>query len=101
MTRPSQARTSATPTAGMPIASNCTSVGVSGMSVGELIITFGDAHIYSNHVDQVKEQLGRTPKELPSLQLNPDIRNIDEFQLADIELVGYAPHPAIKAPIAI
>lgn len=63
--------------------------------------TFGDAHIYSNHVDQVNEQLGREPRAVPKLLLNPDRKNVWDFTPDDAEVVGYDPHPAIKAPIAV
>lgn len=68
---------------------------------GNFIHTLGDAHIYSNHLEQVDEQLSRQPLELPTLKLNPNIQNIDDFTFDDIELVGYESHPAIKAPIAV
>jgi thymidylate synthase len=74
---------------------------VAGMGVGELIITIGDAHIYRNHEAQCKEQLTRTPMKLPSLQLNPDVKEIDDFKMSDIVLMNYESHPAIKAPMAV
>ena len=73
---------------------------VCNLEVGELIITLGDAHIYNNHFDQVKEQLKREPKPLATLQLNSEISVITEFEMEDIELVGYESHDAIKAPMA-
>lgn len=72
-----------------------------GLEVGEFVHTFGDAHIYLNHIEQVKEQLSRTPKELPEIKLNPNKESIFDFELNDIILEGYDPHPAIKAPIAV
>lgn len=74
---------------------------VTDLSVGEFIHTLGDAHIYHNHFDQVAEQLGREPKPLPRLRLNPEVNAIDAFELADIEITGYHPHPKIPAPIAV
>jgi thymidylate synthase len=73
---------------------------VCNLEVGELIITLGDAHIYNNHVDQVKEQIKREPKPLATLELNSEISVITEFEMEDIELVGYESHDAIKAPMA-
>ena len=67
----------------------------------EFIHTLGDTHIYHNHFNQVKEQLSRKPLPLPQLKLNPNIKNIDEFKMEDIELVNYQHHPQIKAPMAV
>ena len=72
-----------------------------GLEVGELIITLGDAHIYTNHVDQVKEQLTRKPLPVPELKLNPAVKDITGFTMDDVELVNYTSHDAIKAPIAV
>ena len=74
---------------------------VCNLEVGDLIITIGDAHIYNNHFEQVKEQLKRKPLPLPTLQLNPSIEAITNFDMNDIELVGYESHDAIKAPMAV
>lgn len=74
---------------------------VCNLEVGEFIHTLGDAHIYSNHFDQVKLQLSRDCKSLPQIKLNPKIKNIFDFTYEDIEIVNYDPHPAIKAEVAI
>jgi thymidylate synthase len=74
---------------------------VCNLTVGELIITFGDAHIYNSHIAQVKEQLSRKPLELPKLSLNPEITVITEFGMDDIELIEYKSHGAITAPMAV
>jgi thymidylate synthase len=74
---------------------------VCNLEVGDLIITIGDAHIYNNHIDQVKEQLKRKPLPLPTLKLNSEIEVITDFEMNDIELVDYKSHEAIKAPMAI
>jgi thymidylate synthase len=63
--------------------------------------TFGDVHIYNNHFEQVKEQLLRTPKSLPTMKLNPEIKDIFDFKFEDFTLENYSPDPAIKAPVAI
>jgi len=74
---------------------------VCNLEVGELIVTIGDAHIYNNHFDQVKEQLKRKPLPLATLKLNPTIEVITDFKMTDIELIDYASHEAIKAPMAV
>lgn len=74
---------------------------VCDLTPGDFVHTFGDAHLYSNHMDQVNEQLSRTPHPLPQMKLNPAIKDIFGFSIEDFELVNYLAHPAIKAPIAI
>ena len=74
---------------------------VCGLKVGDLIICLGDAHIYQNHVEQVKEQVSRAPLAWPTLKLNPEITNITEFTMSDIGFVGYESHESIKAPMAV
>ncbi|MEK7450469.1 MAG: thymidylate synthase [Patescibacteria group bacterium] len=74
---------------------------VTGFKPGDFVHTFGDAHIYDNHVAQVKEQLKRKPKTLPKVKLNPRIKNIDDFTFEDIELIDYDPYPPIKGEVAI
>jgi thymidylate synthase len=74
---------------------------VCDLKPGDFVHTFGDLHLYSNHVEQAKLQLSREPRLLPQMKLNPTVRNIDGFKFEDFELVGYDPHPTIKAPIAV
>lgn len=74
---------------------------VCGLGVGEFIHTFGDAHIYKNHLEQVRTQLAREPRPLPQLRLNPDVRDIFAFRAEDITIENYNPYPAIKAPVAV
>ena len=74
---------------------------VCGLCPGTFVHTFGDLHLYRNHLEQARLQLTREPRELPRMRLNPAVTNIHEFKFEDFELVGYHPHPAIKAPIAV
>lgn len=74
---------------------------VCGLQVGEYIHSFGDVHIYQNHFEQVKEQLSRTPRALPTMKLNSDVKDIFSFTYEDFTLENYDPHPSIKAPVAI
>jgi thymidylate synthase len=74
---------------------------VCGLKPGEFVHTFGDLHLYANHVEQAKLQLSREPRPLPQMKLNPAVKSIHGFKFEDFELLGYDPHPSIKAPIAV
>jgi len=74
---------------------------VTGLAPGDFVHTLGDAHLYSNHFDQAREQLSRAPRPLPKLVLNPDVRSLFDFRYEDVAIVDYAPHPAIRAPVAV
>lgn len=72
-----------------------------GLEPGEFIHTLGDAHLYTNHLQQVKTQLQREKRPLPQLRLNPEVKRVSEFEMEDMEITGYDPHPSIKAPVAV
>ena len=74
---------------------------ITNLELGDFVHTFGDAHLYSNHIEQTNEQLTRESRALPQVKLNPAITSIFDFTYEDIELVGYEPHPHIKAPVAV
>ncbi|WP_299817365.1 thymidylate synthase [uncultured Roseibium sp.] len=74
---------------------------VTGLKPGDFVHTLGDAHLYSNHFDQAREQLKRSPRALPQMKLNPDVTDLFAFKFEDFELTGYDPHPHISAPIAV
>ncbi|MBB6610269.1 thymidylate synthase [Pontibacter sp. Tf4] len=74
---------------------------VTGLEPGEFIWTGGDTHLYTNHLEQAQLQLTREPRELPTMVINPDVKDIFDFKFEDFELVNYNPHPAIKAPVAV
>jgi thymidylate synthase len=74
---------------------------VTGLAPGEFIHTFGDAHIYRNHFEQVRTQLGREPRSLPTMEIRPDVTSLDDFVFEDFTLHGYDPHPAIRATVAV
>jgi len=74
---------------------------VTGLQPGEFVHSFGDVHIYSNHMEQVQLQLSREPRALPKLELNPDVKSIFDFKYEDIEIVDYDPHPHIKGKVAV
>ena len=74
---------------------------VCGLKLGDFVHTLGDAHIYLNHLEQVNEQLSREPRALPTMRINPDVRDIFGFRFEDFTLENYDPHPAIKAPVAV
>ncbi len=74
---------------------------VTGLEAGDFVHTFGDVHIYNNHFEQVKKQLSREPKSLPTMKLNPEVKDIFDFKFEDFTLENYDPYPGIKAPVAI
>lgn len=74
---------------------------VCGLKAGEFVHTLGDAHLYLNHLDQAREQLSRSPRPLPTMRINPEVRDIFAFRYEDFTLENYNPHPAIKAPVAV
>jgi Thymidylate synthase len=74
---------------------------VTGLQPGEFVHTFGDVHIYSNHIEQVKLQLTREPRPLPTLRFARDVRSIDDFRYEDIIIENYDPHPHIKGEVAV
>lgn len=74
---------------------------VCDLKPGEFIHTFGDAHLYLNHIEQTQLQLSRDQRPLPQMKINPDVKDIFAFQLEDFELLNYDPHPHIKAEVAV
>jgi len=74
---------------------------VCGLGLGDFVHTFGDTHLYLNHLAQAREQLSRPPRQMPTMKLNPTVKSIFDFRYEDFTLEGYDPHPAIKAPIAV
>lgn len=74
---------------------------VTGLKPGDFVHTFGDAHLYLNHLEQADLQLSRTPRALPEMKINPAVSSIFDFKYEDFELTGYDPHPHIKAPVAV
>jgi len=74
---------------------------VCDLKPGDFVHTFGDAHLYSNHMEQTREQMSREPRPLPTMKINPSVKDIFSFRYEDFTLEGYDPHPAIKAPVAV
>lgn len=74
---------------------------VTGLEAGDFVHTLGDTHIYNNHIEQVKEQLSRTPRKLPRMVINPEVKNIFDFKFEDFELENYDPLPHIKAEVSV
>ena len=74
---------------------------VTGLKAGDFVHTLGDAHIYKNHLEQVKLQLSRTPRSLPQIRINPEVKDIFNFKYEDFEIIGYDPHPHIKGEVAV
>lgn len=74
---------------------------VTGLLPGDFVHTFGDAHLYSNHLEQADLQLSRVPRRLPTMRINPEVKDIFSFRFEDFELLDYDPHPHIKAPVAV
>ena len=79
----------------------CMIAQVTGLRPGDLVHTFGDVHLYKNHLDQARLQLGRRPRDLPRLRLNPDVKDLLQFRFEDVAIEGYDPHPAIKAEVSV
>jgi thymidylate synthase len=74
---------------------------VADLKVGDFVHTFGDAHLYLNHMNQVQEMLSREPRSLPQVKINAEVSSLFDFKISDFELVGYDPHPTIKAPVSV
>ena len=74
---------------------------VTGLGYGDFVHTFGDAHVYNNHMEQIRLQLSREPRSLPKMLINPEIKNIFEFTFKDFNLVDYNPHPHIKGVVSV
>ena len=74
---------------------------ITGLKPGEFVHTLGDAHVYNNHIEPLKEQLSRSPRPFPTLAINPEVKDIEAFSMEDFKLTGYTPHKSVKMKMAV